>query len=250
MSSLSISLTDVHIHVGHFEGGLYFPPSQIVEDMRALGVKRWCFSSTSTGNVPFAHVQREIEEVLELSEGMALPFLWIVPEMLADSRDLARYFFCDFRGLKVHGWQGWHPEGEDLRQVFKIAEERELPVMLHTGGKPCCEAGVYRKVCSDFQTVPVILAHGRPIDETMEIMQACPNAYVDTAFMPIRDIIQLQKSGLLSRVLWGSDFPIMKFFFKSPLRKYYRRRVQSVVRALGEDDFHKIAQQNVQSFFN
>ena len=249
MPGLKVPISDAHIHVGHFEGGLYFSPAQIVKDMKALGVGRWCFSSTSTGSVPFPRVRREIEEVLGLSEGAALPFLWVMPGMLADSRDLSRYFFCEFRGLKVHGWQGWAPEGKDLRRVFDIAKERRLPVMLHTGGRPCCEAGAYRKICSDFPAVPVILAHGRPIDETAEILRDCPNAYADTAFMPVRDIVRLRDSGLLPQVFWGSDFPVMKYFFMSPPRRDYRRRVQSAVRALGKDDFCKIAWRNARSFF-
>lgn len=249
MSDIIQAFGDVHIHVGHFEGGLYFSPSQVVDDMRALGVKRWVVSSTSTGNVPFPLVRKEIEEVLELSGGEALPFLWVRPEMLMRSRDLAHYFFCEFRGLKVHGYQGWNPDGRALRRVFAIAAERGLPVMLHTGGRPWCEAGAYRKICREFWRVPTLLAHGRPVEQTIEVMQDCPNVYADTAFMPVKDIARLQTSGLTSRTLFGSDFPVMRFFFKTPLRKYYRRRVRAVLKAIGKNAFHEIAWKNICALF-
>lgn len=249
MSDIIQAFGDVHIHVGHFEGGLYFSPSQVVDDMRALGVKRWVVSSTSTGNVPFPLVRKEIEEVLELSGGEALPFLWVRPEMLMRSRDPARYFFCKIRGLKLHGYQGWNPEGRALRRVFAIAAERGLPVMLHTGGRPWCEAGAYRKICREFWMVPTILAHGRPVEQAIEVMQDCPNVYADTAFMPIKDIARLQTSGLTSRVLFGSDFPVMRFFFKTPARRYYRRRVRAVLKAIGKNAFHEIAWKNICALF-
>ncbi|WP_299299542.1 amidohydrolase family protein [uncultured Fretibacterium sp.] len=248
MSGITPLLGDVHVHVGHFNDGLYFSPSQVVGDMRALGVKRWVVSSTSTGNIPFPLVRKEIEDTLELSEGEALPFLWVRPEMLMRSRDLGRYFFCGFWGFKVHGYQGWNPDGRALRRVFAIAAERGLPVMLHTGGRPWCEAGVYRKICLEFGTVPTILAHGRPVEQTIEVMRDCPNVYTDTAFMPVKDIVCLQKNGLLSRTLFGSDFPVMKLFFKTPVRLYYRRRVQAVSKAIGQDAFHEIAWENINFF--
>lgn len=249
MSGLSFPLGDVHVHVGHFGEGVCFSPGQVTGDMKALGVRRWIFSSTSTGNIPFPIVRREIEDTLELSGGEALPFLWVRPEMLMRSRDLSRYFFREFQGLKVHGYQGWNPDGRALRRVFEIAAERGLPVMLHTGGRPWCEAGVYRKICMEFDTVPTILAHGRPVEQAIEVMRDCPNTYADTAFMPVRDIVRLKKNGLMSRTLWGSDFPVMKFFFKTPVRRYYRRRIQAVSKAVGKDAFHEIAWKNIDALF-
>ena len=74
------------------------------------------------------------------------------------------------------------------------------------------------------------------------------NVYTDTAFMPVKDIVCLQKNGLLSRTLFGSDFPVMKLFFKTPVRRYYRRRVQAVSKAIGQDAFHEIAWENINFF--
>ncbi len=228
---------DVHVHVGNFNGGLYFAPEEVVSGMKALGVTRYYFSSTSTGSMPFRYVRREIETAIEFSEGSAVPFLWVSPGMLRHSRDLKPYLFREFAGLKVHGLQGWDPHGRELRRVFGIARDMGLPVMLHTGEHDICRAGAYMNICSEFPEVRVILAHGRPVNECAEVMQECPNAYADTAFMPVKSILALRDAGLMEKVLWGSDYPVMRYFYRTPPRRYYANRIKAVIKALGREDF-------------
>ena len=219
-------LIDYHVHVGFFNGGLYFSPEEIARDMKALKVERYYFSSTSTGSVPFNFVRREIEELVNFSDGNAKPFLWVSPGMLQHSKNLKGYFFREFYGIKLHGLQGWQPYGKEIRRAFSIARDKNLPVLLHTGEHEICRAGVYRKICCEFHDVKIILAHGRPISETVEIMKECPNVYTDTAFMPKINIKIIKNAGLIQRILFGSDFPVMQYFFKTPRRQYYRKRLK------------------------
>lgn len=237
-------MIDVHIHVGNFNDGLYFSPEEISQDMKALNVERYYFSSTSTGNIPFRYVRREIEELISFSEGNAVPLLWVSPGMLRHSASLKDYFFREFAGIKIHGLQGWKPYGKELRRVFGIARDKNLPVMLHTGEHEICRAGAYMKICSEFHDVKIILAHGRPIDECIAVMKECPNAWTDTAFMSVKNIVMLRDAGLLSRVLWGSDFPVMRYYYDIPATEYYMQQVDEVRKALGEKDFILITQKN------
>ena len=241
---------DVHIHTGHFNDGLYFSPQDIARGMKALNIERCYFSSTSTGNVPFREVRREIEELISLSKGRALPFLWVSPGMLRHSASLRPYFFREFAGLKVHGLQGWNPDGPALRKVFGIALDMNLPVMLHTGEHEVCRAGAYMKICRDFHDVRIILAHGRPIDECIAVMKECPNAWTDTAFMPVSSIIMLKDNGLLSRVLWGSDFPVMRYYYEIPATEYYMKSIDEAKNILGNENFSLITHDNFMKFFD
>ena len=212
--------------------------------MKALNVGHYYFSSTSTGSVPFREVRREIEETVSLSGGRAWPFLWMSPGMLRHSRDLKPYFFREFAGLKIHGLQGWKPDGKEIRRLFAIAREKNLPVLLHTGKDEICRAGAYLNICRDFPDVRVILAHGRPIGECLAVMKECPNAWADTAFMPVNDIARLRDEGMISRVLWGSDFPVMRYFYDIPAEEYYRQRIGQTRQALGSKDFTRITHEN------
>ena len=236
---MSLLLCDSHVHVGWFKEN-YFDPAQVVKDMNIMGVQKWIFSSTSTGNIPYKEVKKEIETVNSLSEGKAYPFLWVTPEMLKESSNLRKYFFCKFHGLKIHGYNGWRANGKNLRRVFQIARELNLPVMLHTGGRPSCEAGKYLKICLEFKDVVVILAHGRPVDEAVMILKQCPLVYTDIAFMPLSDIKRLVGLDLIPQTLFGTDYPITSYYFHTPARTYYRRRRQAVEAALGETLFRQI----------
>ena len=212
--------------------------------MKALNVERYYFSSTSTGNIPFRYVRREIESLVDMSNGHAIPFLWVSPGMLRHSRDLRPYFFRDFAGIKIHGLQGWNPNGKEIHRVLSIAREKDLPVLLHTGEHEICRAGAYLRLCREFDDVRIILAHGRPLDECITVMKECPNVYADTAFMPVNNILILRNEGLIERVLWGTDFPVMRYFYDIPPEDYYRKKISEAINILGESDFTRITQEN------
>ena len=171
---------DVHVHTGHFKDGLYFSPEEVSESMNALNIERYYFSSTSTGSVSFREVKQQIESLVSISEGRAVPLLWVSPEMLEDSWDLSSYFFREFAGIKIHGYhQDWDPDGEPLHRVLTIAKDKNLPVMFHTGGRESSNAGAYINICREFQDIKIILAHGRPIEECIAVMRECPNVFAE-----------------------------------------------------------------------
>ena len=225
-------LCDAHVHVGYFRSR-YFSPEDVVRGLWRLGVNRWAVSSTSTSGKPWAFVRREYERIYELASKRSVLLLWLTPELLTQSRDLRKYDVLPFRGLKIHGANGWQADGKPLRRAFAIARERNWPVVVHTGGSPAYDAGRFGSLGKMFPHTPIVLAHGRPVDQTLAVMRQAPNAWVDTAFMPLRDVRQLLMAGMSRRMLFGSDYPAPTCFFKTPLATYYRRRVGMLQRVGG-----------------
>lgn len=236
---------DNHIHVGIFKD-LYFSSKKVAKDMKDLHIEKYFFSSTSTGDVPFKQVQYEIDELIELSEGKAEPYLWVSPDMIQNHKDLKPYFYRDFAGIKIHGLQNWEifSDEKPLRRVFSIAREKNLPVLLHTGEHEICRPKVYKNICADFHDLKIILAHSRPVDETVDVMKDCPNVFCDTAFTSEENILKLISENLTERIFWGTDLPVMEYFFPIPATEYYKNRISSVRKIIGEENFTKITHDN------
>ncbi|RPJ45887.1 MAG: amidohydrolase, partial [Candidatus Latescibacterota bacterium] len=130
-----------------------------------------------------------------------------------------------FVALKIHPpHQGYaanaYLHGLDaLRRVYARAEERSLPVMIHTGTSVFpgarCRLGNpidVDDVAVDFPRLPIILAHGgRPLwyDEAFFVVRRHPNVRLDLSGIPTRKLPEVlpRLPDLGDRVLWGSDWP-------------------------------------------
>lgn len=249
---LASQLCDAHVHVGFFKRQVQFTPAHVIKKLAQLHLKKWVVSSTSTGLQPLDIVKKEINEVLELSEQKCLLQLWVTPDMLKKSPDLSSYFFAPFKGLKIHGYRDdWPPTGVQIYRVFEIAQERRLPILLHTGGRDASEAGAYRQIAEKFGDVTVILGHGRPVEQAIPMLLTLPNVWVDTAFMPIEDIRLIIQAGRSDKILFGSDFPLDEFFYpgeSSIIR--YRSRVLSFAEHFGSETLLKWGNENFYNVFS
>lgn len=246
-------LFDIHVHMGQYFDDYYTPP-RILRTLRAAEITHFAYSSTSTIVTDDAGFLLEERFAMhELSEGKAKPMLWVTHDMLKKSKDLSLYMNDAGEriiGLKVHGIsEPWGPFGKDLKRIFDIAQERKIFVMLHTGELENCEAGMYKRICLAYTDVPVVLAHGRPIQQTIEMLCECPNTFVDTSFMPHEHLRILMKTArehnFTDRILFGTDTPIPGRHLKSSLPRHLRARIATSKRIAGKD-WKKISWENAQ----
>lgn len=131
------------------------------------------------------------------------------------------------RGLKIHpphqlfdvnDYRTGGP-GAGIGEVFRVAEERGVPVMIHTGTSvfpgarnvhadpmPADDVGV------DFPRLRVILAHaGRPLHggAAFFLVRRHPNFFLDLSSIPPRRLLGFvpRLAEIADRCLWGSDWP-------------------------------------------
>jgi hypothetical protein len=98
--------------------------------------------------------------------------------------------------------------------------------------------------------VTFILAHGRPIGQTVEMMKKYPNVWCDTAFMPTENIVRLCMENLSERVLWGSDYPIPQYYYPDmDMKTYYLDLVKKLKNSVSQEDFEKITHKNFETLF-
>jgi len=232
----------------------YYTPPRILRTLALAGVSHFAYSSTSTVITDDADFLLEERIAMhELSEGRAKPILWVTHDMLKHSRDLSLFMnetggkIC---GLKVHGVsETWEPFGNNLKRIFAIAQERGIFVMLHTGEHEECEAGMYKRICKAYADIPVILAHGRPIQQAIQMLRNCPNTFVDTSFMPHEHLQRLLKEGFANQILFGSDTPIPGRHLKSSLPRHLRARIAMSKHIAGKD-WNKISWLNARKLIH
>jgi len=222
-------MTDHHTHIGQFYD-IYTPPSELIRFMDSVGVGQFACSSTTICEGDYDKVLLEMLE-LQMSAGhRLLPVLWIVPQMLYDD-GLQRFLDSGipWRMLKIHPQLNplaWKCGGDNLRKVLRLAKQIQVPVLIHTGEFAGCYPLLFERAIRYNPSVMFILAHGRPIDGTITLLQHYPNVLTDTAFMPVEHIAELSQRGLSHKILWGTDIPIQKYYNRSEnLIDYYQNRL-------------------------
>lgn len=247
-------MLDAHVHTGWFKDRLgcerFFSPKRVFAFLKLAGLHCCIFSSTTMqGGYGWDIVWKECEEMVEVSQGHAYPLLWITRPMLKASPDLSKYKNLRYYGLKIHGCNDkWDPFGKALCRIFDIARERNLPVTIHTGGNEACNAKKFLSICLKYPDVKVILAHGRPGEQALEVLKATDNVYVDTAFSPLADIRLWLQKGFANRVIFGTDTPIPLCFFNSSLNRYVQRRIANIQQISGKS-WPLIAEKNAISAY-
>lgn len=242
-------VVDSHIHVGQFYD-IYTSPSQLLHFLDKVGVERFAVSSTTICEANYTKVLRELNQLYQSAGNRVLPILWIIPPMFEDG---GLSFFLNsslpWKCLKIHPQlhcDSWNPNGKNIKKLMELATLLQLPVLIHTGDFDYCHAGLYKQLAQKNPNINFILAHGRPIEETIEMMQTCSNVYTDTAFMPTHHIVRLCAAKLEDRILWGTDYPIPRYFMRGKnMVRYYNKSVAALCTQVEESMAEKILRQNL-----
>ena len=239
-------MTDNHVHIGWYSDG-YHSPKEVWHSAMAAGIDGMAVSSTSTCAEMYKLVVREMRELIRLGGSRIHPILWLTPRMFHTNCRWALPYMIHskirWQGVKMH-WlahKEWYYNRKLLHNALEFANWLNVPVLLHTGDFKECKAGVYKDVCLRYDHLVFVLAHGRPLEETEDVLTTCPNTYVDTAFMPVTHVIELAEAGFANRILYGSDAPINQLFYEDlSTAEYIRNSISELRNALGNDLYQTI----------
>lgn len=211
-------MIDNHVHVGWFLDG-YHSPKEVWDAECQANIDELVVSSTSTCAELYKLVVREMRELIRLGGSRIHPILWLTPRMFTRNHYAIPYLLkkISWQGVKLHSeaHPQWNNNPHLVRKAISIARKLNVPVLLHTGERKTCNAIRFLSLIKSNQDLIFILAHGRPVDETILCLQECPNCYVDTAFMPVENLSILIENGFADRVLFGSDAPINRTYFST-----------------------------------
>ena len=227
---------DNHVHVGWYSDG-YHSPLEIWRFLKEAGVDAAVVSSTSTCAELYHNVKTEFYQLFSIAgKEHIYPILWLTPDMLLKGWPLKKLLISkiEWRGIKLHyiSHPLWSKMPGLVDKALDIARNLgNVPVLLHTGGWENCHAGVFGPVIAANPDLKFVLAHGRPIDETINLMKNQTNVWTDTAFMPIENIIKLKEENLSERVLFGSDAPINRIYFPlQTTKEYLKEKIDEILR--------------------
>jgi predicted TIM-barrel fold metal-dependent hydrolase len=187
----------------------------------------------------------------------------IHPRRTRDARgDTLRLFDeLGIRMLKIHpphqvfAANGYLAGDDALGEIYRAAEERGRPVMIHTGTSifpgarnRFADPMAADDVALDFPRLPLILAHaGRPLYMTtaMFLARRHANVHLDLSGIPPAKLLEYlpRLEELSDRCLWGTDYP-------SPGVASMRRNVQSFLALdLSDDAKRRILFDNAAALF-
>ncbi len=202
---------DAHTHLGLDEDGRSLTLEQLLASLDAAGARRACvFPLHDPERRPAYTVpnDRVLEWAAE-SDGRLTPFCRLDPSEGAHAeceRALAR----GARGIKLHPRaQDFVFDGGELDDVFALAEDASVPVLIHAGrGLPPLADGL-ADLALRHPGVVLILAHGAICDQGILTTRLAghPGILYDiSCFFPV-DVIELFARAPAERIVFASDPP-------------------------------------------
>ena len=249
----SYKTIDAHIHVGQFRE-IYETPAELVAYLTEVGVEKFAVSSTTICEENYDKVIGEIKELVDLASSRVFPVLWLTPLSLHNGgKDKLLNSGIEWKCVKIHPWLspgGWREDNDDREIAISVARDLRVPLLIHTGETEGSYPLCFEQSIAKHQDVTFVLAHGRPINDTIELMKTYPNVWCDTAFMPTDNIVKLCDKRLSNRVLWGTDYPIPMYYYpEADMKAYYLDLIQKLKDSVSRDDFELITHKNYEKLF-
>jgi uncharacterized protein len=202
---------DAHTHLGLDEDGRSLTLEQLLSQLDSAGARRACvFPLHDPERVPAYRIPNDRVLVwARESGGRLVGFCRLDPaeDPLAEGE---RCLAAGAGGIKLHPRaQDFVFDGKELGDIFKLAEDARVPILIHAGrGLPPLAEGLVELALRHPQTV-LILAHGAICDQGILSSRLAdhPGVLYDiSCFFPL-DVIELFARVPAERVVFASDPP-------------------------------------------
>ena len=209
-SLADLDITDMHGHLGRWHFAIPdLSPSGLVAAMDRIGVSRILVSHTACISGDVSRGNDVVAAALREHPGRIEGYVALFPANGDFSAaETARCLDAGFIGVKLHNSNGFPYTDPAYAPALALANERRLPVLLHTWGK-AEEFRAVRTLTDRYADIVWLLAHSgcTSADEYGRIARECPNVYLDLAYSaaPRGLVGELVASAGAEKVVWGSD---------------------------------------------
>ncbi len=218
-------MIDVHAHIGVVPGSFQMPLENQLYGMEKYGIDYALISdircgesqTRPDGKTPFQTViNQEAADIIRQHKDRLGLMLWCRPNAEAgftrEFEDICLQNRDIVKGLKVHpdisGLPFYDPK---IYPYLEMAEQYQLPVLIHTQETANSRVSYVCKVAKRFPNVNFILGHmslSGDKEESFQALAEFPNIYGDTAWVYYADVFKACQMGLSHKILFGTDSPI------------------------------------------
>jgi predicted TIM-barrel fold metal-dependent hydrolase len=202
------ALFDAHTHIGQNDpDGFKFTTEQLLAGLEAAGARGVVFPMHEPDGYPPAN--DAVIAAAQASGGLLTPFCRLDPsaQPLAEAK---RCLDAGAAGIKLHPRAEDFPlDAPELDDVFALAQERLLPVLVHAGrGIPALGRHAVQ-ILARYPDMRLILAHAAICDLAWiwRAVDDHPNLFFDTSWWSTSDLLTLYAQVPPRNLLFASDAP-------------------------------------------
>jgi len=207
---LSIDVVDMHGHLGRYAFAIPdLRPQSIVEVMDRIGISRIVVSHIRCISRDVEFGNAEVLAAMRACPGRILGYVALYPFGPKEVADSARRWLAEgFTGLKVHNANGFPYDDAAYEPAYAMADERRLPVLLHTWGQDK-EFAQVSALAGRYPQASFLLAHSGCCNEDgyVRVAREHENVYLELAYSGCaRGLVdRLVEAAGVEKVVWGSD---------------------------------------------
>ena len=229
-------IIDCHVHLNNYHEQVAHSLDDSLERLRAVMAEaEVTYALVLTSYLVSPHRPSTAEVVKAIG---GIPELGVVAGISfrtykqRDLRELADYLTAGLvKGLKLYpGYEPFYPHDPRLKVVYDLAEEFDVPVMIHTGDTYSSQGRLkyahpleVDEVAVDHPNVRLVICHlGNPwLVDCMEVVYKNKNVYADFSGLILGEFTEVFEdymeeqiaevilyAGDPARFLYGSDWPI------------------------------------------
>ncbi|MCQ2271514.1 MAG: amidohydrolase family protein [Bacteroidales bacterium] len=243
-----MEIIDSHLHIGNISDTGIVTANEVRSHLTAMGVANGLVMPIAMrgGNDDWETHKALYKEALALDFDVAL---YVNTNMLESSKDLSHYLTFPFKALKTHP-DAVDFSDEQIERVCSVAETNGLPLMIHTGADDCCHCERFRPFIKNHPYLVFVLCHARPSNEAFPMMREFHNIWIDTAFLPFRELAANISEDIENRILFGTDFPANRWFpHLGKENEWYQRQIDGIQDKFPEKTAEKILSRNFKKLY-
>jgi predicted TIM-barrel fold metal-dependent hydrolase len=206
-----LGIIDMHGHLGRQTFGVPdLSAESLVAAMDRIGVTSIVVSHTHCLTPGWSDANEQVLAAMREFPGRILGYVRLWPSSAEDvRREAERYLNQGFTGVKLHNSVGFGYVSSAYEPALAMANERRLPVLLHTWGR-AEELGHARALAARYPEATFVLAHsGVNGSESIygQIAREFGNVVLDLCMsITLRGMVErLVAAAGVDRIVWGSD---------------------------------------------